>query len=433
MPGQHRSSAEAQGAATASGAAHRVASPSGAHRRLASALGNVLLTIAAIGGVVCLVAVIAAVVFHVSLILFRTGSMSPGIPTGSVALVREIPASAARPGDVVTVDRPGALPITHRVVSVVAGSNGFAELTLRGDANPQSDPVPYGVDHVRLVIASLPGGAQAIVFVSNPYFLGSVTVAASVLVGWAFWPRRRDDDPPSSKRSPLPGALGMIALVVTVPLSSALGAPDAARASATETVISSRYLTLTSIADPLELAHLRPGVPGVWEVGVSAHPPDPAPIHLGLSATGVLAGPRGLLVSVVACSERWVGGACPGTRTEMLGSQPVATAVSSAGADGVRELGTMPSTQQRWLAVDVTLPSGWSPGSSADLRIHAWGVGDQVQTMVQSAGLANTGTGFSGAGAALAGAALLAGIGAATAERHRRRRASREPREQAPR
>ncbi len=44
--------------------------------------------------------------------------MEPTIPTGSLAVVHEIPASEIAVGDIVTVDRPGQLPITHRVTSV---------------------------------------------------------------------------------------------------------------------------------------------------------------------------------------------------------------------------------------------------------------------------------------------------------------------------
>ena len=51
--------------------------------------------------------------------MFKTGSMSPTITAGSVALVREIPASEINVGDVVTVDREDALPVTHRVTSIV--------------------------------------------------------------------------------------------------------------------------------------------------------------------------------------------------------------------------------------------------------------------------------------------------------------------------
>ncbi|HEY1105973.1 MAG TPA: S26 family signal peptidase, partial [Agromyces sp.] len=96
-----------------------------------------LLTLAAVAGALCLVLVVAAGVFQVGIVLFRTGSMGPTIPAGSAALVREVPASSLAVGDVVTVDRPGRLPVTHRIVAIDDGSGPeLRRLTLRGDANP---------------------------------------------------------------------------------------------------------------------------------------------------------------------------------------------------------------------------------------------------------------------------------------------------------
>ncbi|MFF1571252.1 signal peptidase I [Leifsonia sp. NPDC058292] len=406
------------------------------HRRRRSRLarlGNLALTLAAVGGVLCIVAVIAAAVFHVSLIMFKTGSMTPAIPAGSLALVREVPAGEVRAGDVVTVDRENALPITHRVVSAVPQPGGTTALTLRGDANPQNDPEPYRVRTVRLVIASVPGAAQVVVLASNPFVLGAVTVGASVLVGWAFWPRRRDDDelaggdPAHGEPMPVAGGASQgtrilsLFLVAALPFMGTLVHPSGARADTTETVVSSRYLTLTSLADSDDMSALRPERPVRWVVGVAAHPPDPAPISIGLSATGALAAAGGLRVSVLACTQRWIGGRCPGVRLRMLDEQRLTRAIAGAGADGIRLLGTMPSSEQRWLAVDVTLPAGWSPGSSAALRIHVWGAGDSAETPGRSAQLSATGSAVSGGVFALAGGAVLVGLMLAAAARRRRR------------
>ena len=151
-------------------------------------LGNILLWVASAGGVVCIALVVLSAAFDISLIMFKTGSMSPTIPTGSLALVREIPASEIQVGDVVTVDRAGELPVTHRVTSV-SGAGETRELTMRGDANPVEDPAPYIVTHGRLVLASVPHLANAIVMFSNPFVLGGITMGAGLLVTWAFWPR----------------------------------------------------------------------------------------------------------------------------------------------------------------------------------------------------------------------------------------------------
>lgn len=137
-------------------------------------LSEILLWVAALAGLICIVLVVLAFVAHITLIMFRTGSMAPTIPTGSVAIVQQIPASQVHVGDVVTVDRPGELPITHRVRVVADGSApGERLLTLRGDANAQDDVAPYPVSTVRIVRFAIPGLAPVIVAFGNPFVLGA--------------------------------------------------------------------------------------------------------------------------------------------------------------------------------------------------------------------------------------------------------------------
>jgi len=155
----------------------------------ASRIGNVALTLAAAGGVVCIVLVILSVAFGITLVMFKTGSMTPTIPAGSVAIVREIPASEVKVGDIATISRVGALPVTHRVTSVSPAVGDERSITMKGDANEAEDPVPYVVSTVRLVIFSVPALATVLVWFSSPYVLGAITLAAAGLVTWAFWAR----------------------------------------------------------------------------------------------------------------------------------------------------------------------------------------------------------------------------------------------------
>jgi signal peptidase len=121
-----------------------------------------------------------------------SGSMSPTLPTDSLLLVRQVDASSVRTGDVVTVQRPAELPITHRVVSMVPGvaPGQPVTLTLKGDANDTVDPAPYTVATVQLVTVGLPWGGQVVTAVRSPYVLGGITIVVSLLVLWAWWPRR---------------------------------------------------------------------------------------------------------------------------------------------------------------------------------------------------------------------------------------------------
>lgn len=151
-----------------------------------------LLNIAAVGGAVCIVAVVGAVLFNVSLIMFSTGSMSPTIPAGSLAVVRQVPASTIEVGDVVTVDRAGKLPITHRVQTIRPGQGGARIITMKGDANPRPDPRPYVVTTVRTVVVSVPHLGYVVGRISTPTALGLTTVAVAALVTWVLWPRREE-------------------------------------------------------------------------------------------------------------------------------------------------------------------------------------------------------------------------------------------------
>ncbi|GAA1489133.1 signal peptidase I [Brachybacterium sacelli] len=158
-------------------------------RSLGDRVMNAVLNLAAVGGAICIVLVLLALVFDITLILFRTGSMDPAIPQGSLAVVREVPASQVEVGEVVTVDRDDDLPVTHRVTSIEQLGDGQWQLTMKGDANDSADPAPYTVLTVRTVMFSIPGLAKPVAALNSPWVLGGVTLAVAALVVWALWPR----------------------------------------------------------------------------------------------------------------------------------------------------------------------------------------------------------------------------------------------------
>ncbi|GAA1138765.1 signal peptidase I [Nesterenkonia lutea] len=170
-------------------------------RRLLHILSELFLWLAAALGVISILLVIAGWALNVSLIMFRTGSMEPTIPTGSVAVVREIPADQVEVGDVLTVDRDGQLPVTHRVTSVDPGEIPEQRvIRMQGDANEVEDPYPYAITEARVSFFHIPHIANAVNQMNNPYVLGAVTLAATLGVGWAFWPR--DDRTVSARSTP---------------------------------------------------------------------------------------------------------------------------------------------------------------------------------------------------------------------------------------
>jgi len=154
--------------------------------------GDRLLTVAAVAGSVCLLLVALAWAGGITMVMFRTGSMSPAIPTGSLAIVREVPSADLAVGDVVTVDRPGRLPVTHRVVDVEATTP--VTLTLQGDANPAPDAETYQVETVRRVLWSVPELGRVVAQLQQPYVLGMTAVVVAGCVTWWLWPREEKNE-----------------------------------------------------------------------------------------------------------------------------------------------------------------------------------------------------------------------------------------------
>lgn len=150
------------------------------------------LTVLALAGALCLLAVLVGALTHASLVVFRTGSMSPGINPGDIAVVQDVPAASLQPGDVATVQRAGsALPVTHRVIAVDTDPADPRKvlLTMKGDANDSPDPVRYDVQNAKRLVFSVPAVGAWVMRLQTPWFMGICTVAMASLVTWVFWPR----------------------------------------------------------------------------------------------------------------------------------------------------------------------------------------------------------------------------------------------------
>ncbi|MGB3696946.1 MAG: signal peptidase I [Gordonia sp. (in: high G+C Gram-positive bacteria)] len=168
------------------------------HRRRELALN-----IGAIAGLICIVIAALSMLFGIKPLVFRSGSMSPQISTGALALARTVPASEIEVGDVVSVDNEVGTRITHRVVAVDPAGDGKVSLTLKGDANRVADPSPYVVDEADRVFASVPllGYLAAWFSSKTAIFLGGILAGALLML--AFGPMRRpgsdaSDDAPQT-------------------------------------------------------------------------------------------------------------------------------------------------------------------------------------------------------------------------------------------
>ena len=83
-------------------------------------LVETVLTVGALAGVLCVVVAIVSVAFGLSPLVVRSGSMSPTIATGDIAIARSVPANDVRIGDIVSVTRPDGTRVTHRVTTIDA-------------------------------------------------------------------------------------------------------------------------------------------------------------------------------------------------------------------------------------------------------------------------------------------------------------------------
>lgn len=156
----------------------------------AARTADVGLVLVAAAGAIVLLARLVGVLLGADLVVFATGSMTPAFPQGAVAVAQRVPLDQVRVGDVVTVDRPGLLPITHRVVGIRLEGDR-AEVRLRGDANRHADPRPYLVTHLSRVVLPLPPALWALRLVDAPLVAGGAAVLAGLAVLWGLWPRRR--------------------------------------------------------------------------------------------------------------------------------------------------------------------------------------------------------------------------------------------------
>lgn len=156
---------------------------------------DVLTGIFALIGVLSVISIVISSIFGISIVLFATNSMSPAIPQNSAALAIRIPAAEIQVGDVVTVDREGQMPISHRVVEVTKAESsdpGARILVLKGDDNKSVDPVKYQVTEVRRIFFSVPGIAPVVTLISDPRMLIAMAIVVAGLLARAFWRPRAE-------------------------------------------------------------------------------------------------------------------------------------------------------------------------------------------------------------------------------------------------
>src|SRR5699024_678134 len=167
-------------------------------------------------GVLSLIMLGLGMWLNMGLVMFRTGSMEPTIPTGSVALVQPVSPDDIAAGDVLTVRTDDMdISVTHRVTAVnephdihraaedpaldrATVENGQAAvIRMQGDANDVEDPQPYVVSdgEVEAVLGHVPGLARPLQQLAQREVQIVLAAALAGGIAWAFWPR---EEPPTT-------------------------------------------------------------------------------------------------------------------------------------------------------------------------------------------------------------------------------------------
>jgi signal peptidase len=133
-------------------------------------------------GLALLLAVSLPILFGCRSLVVMSGSMEPAISTGSVVVVRRIPAAEIAVGDVVSFHSPetGSV-LTHRVQAVAVGE-GPIEVETRGDANTGTESwaiepagtvgrLVFEIPYLGYLLAPLQGAAPRLLLVVAPALL----------------------------------------------------------------------------------------------------------------------------------------------------------------------------------------------------------------------------------------------------------------------
>jgi signal peptidase I len=151
-----------------------------------------LLTGGALLGVVCILVAIGSAIFGLRPLVFQSGSMSPAIETGALAISQRVDASSLKKGQIVSVSTGTGSRVTHRIVEVTHEGDA-AILRLRGDDNEAVDVNPYRVTHADRVLFDVPRLGYAVAWLAGPAGLFLLGLYAAFLLAVLF---KRSPEPP---------------------------------------------------------------------------------------------------------------------------------------------------------------------------------------------------------------------------------------------
>ncbi|MBM4653634.1 signal peptidase I [Rhodococcus hoagii] len=147
---------------------------------------EIALNVAATAGLICIIATLASVLFGIKPLVFRSGSMSPQISTGALALAKTVPATELAVGDVISVNNDQGVRITHRVYALEPPGGEAVVATLKGDDNNAPDSLPYTITEADRVFFHVGGLGYVVAWLSSPLaiFLGGGLVGAVLVIAF---------------------------------------------------------------------------------------------------------------------------------------------------------------------------------------------------------------------------------------------------------
>ena len=237
-------------------------------RALIRGAREIALTAGAGLGLVCILATAAGYAFGITPLVFRSGSMSPAIHTGDLAVARTVDASSLETGDIVSVVNAEGNRVTHRLREMSAQGDA-RRLTLQGDANRTPDAEVYTVTRVERVLFDIPKAGYVVDAAAGP---GGLFVLGAYVTGMLVLAFRRP--PPSGTDAPTPPRHG-----------GARKAPRGSRVAA-RTVASAALGTTLAVAPPASAAFWTNAAP-VTGSAFSAYT-LPAPTTFTCGSLGVL-------------------------------------------------------------------------------------------------------------------------------------------------
>lgn len=148
------------------------------------------------GGLLALVGLIAAVVILIPLVTgstpmtVLTSSMEPTLPPGTLIVVKPVDTDELARGDVITYQIESGKPdvVTHRIVSILVGSDGSRAFITKGDNNDVADALAVQPVQVRgTVWYSVPWLGHVNMLINGEaraWLVPMVAIALFLYAGW---------------------------------------------------------------------------------------------------------------------------------------------------------------------------------------------------------------------------------------------------------